>query len=169
MTTPSARAKNLPQYGLQTKLAQLQTELDALKTTQYLGGSSVVFFVSSTGEEYDWTGTLTQISGGPTGDGQAFLLVTATAQTMPTLYAFVVAKLYVGSPTSWYRPSDSFTDLLASAVPFVLNVINVPNTALDANVNQFLVQVTGDTTRTAYVQVFIESLDNVDITVTQVA
>lgn len=169
MSLTPRRMAPLPQNKLQTTVSDLQTQIDALKTTQYLGGSSVVFFTTSTGHAYDWTGTLTQIPGFPTGNGQAFLVVTATANTMATLYANLIVRLFVGSPTAWYRPSDGFTDQLGSAVPFSTSVLDAPNSGSDPALKTWVLQVTGDLTRTAYVQVFVQALDGVAITVTQVA
>lgn len=169
MSLVPRRTASLPQNRLQTTIEALQTQIDAMKTTQYLGGSSVVYYNSSTGAPYDWTGTLTQIPGYPTGNGQAFLVVTATALSMATLYADIITKLYVGTSTSWYRPSNGFTDQLGSAAPFNVNVLDAPNSMSNPALKTWVLQVTGDLTRTAYVQVFVQALDHVSITVTQVA
>ena len=83
MTTKN-RLRHLPQNKLDTILTGLEQEAAALKgAPQFVGGSSVVFFQSDSGSPYDWSGTLTRIVGAPTGNGQAFILVQATAVTMP--------------------------------------------------------------------------------------
>jgi hypothetical protein len=158
----NTRIKLTYDHSLPAKLNYLQNQLNALKAApQQLGGSSVVFFTSQTDAAYDWSGNVPS-----SGDPVVFLLVSATAENSAVLYANLIAQIFVGSPTDWYRPSEALGDQVAGHIPFFTSVTVVPSpSGTPASTLQWVVGIEGDPARTAYAKFFVNALDNVTLTV----
>jgi hypothetical protein len=156
----NTRLKNTYGNKLAQTLSYMEQQIAALKSApQYLGGSSVVYFTSSTEAAYDWNGT-------PSDSASAYLLVTLTATTADVLYGTLVTQLFVGIDTAWYRPSNEFADLAAGDIAITSGITLVPNApGLGTNVNQFIVTVNGDSTREVWLKLYALALDEVTITV----
>jgi hypothetical protein len=156
---PSTRLKKTADHKLSTTLTYLEQQLNAIKASQqYLGGSSVVFSESSSGSTYDWNGT-------PSDSATTYLLVTITADTAPVLYSSLVTQLFVGTSTSWYRPSNFLADQAAGDIPINVSITDVPNApGLGSDVNQCVISINGDNVRPAWLKLFVLALDTTTFT-----
>ena len=120
---------------LQQSLDTIQTNLNQIKSPapQIIGGGSIVSFLSDSGNPYDWTGNLTRVGASPN-FGRAVFLISATAATMATLYANLNQQLFVGTPTTWYRPIDYMNDEIAGNIGFITGYLDTPAATTNSNV-----------------------------------
>jgi hypothetical protein len=163
-----SRLRNLHDNKLATELSQLEQDTQALKSSsQYLGGSSVVFFTSTAAGTYDWSGTIPDPIG--LGSGGIVFLVTATAETMDVLYAVLYVDLYVGTPLAPYDGAALLTDFAGGVNAFQTTFTDVPNDTNEPTVKQWFCQLAGDTVRQAAVKFRIEALDHAAVTITVVS
>lgn len=164
----AARTPRLPEQQLAQLVDKLEADLNELKSgVPQQVQSSVVFFQSDTGAAYDWTGILPQEVGAPTGQGLAVFSVQAQATAMNNLYANLGDKIFVGSPTSWYRPGNYLTDVIAGVPGFQTFYSDVPNNTGLPSTKVWILSLLGDTTRTAYIKFYVSALDRASITITR--
>lgn len=150
-------ANTLPQF-----LDRMESDLVEMKSTyQRIGGASVQQVITESANQYDWSGVLPNDPSGGPGIGFRVLKVTAISSKMENLYGSLTVKMFVGSPTNWYRPSNFLADVDVGSTGFLLSVspyvVNLDN----RQEKSFLVWITGDDSTTIYLKYYVIASDSV--------
>lgn len=155
----------LPENSFNTFLSSREAAMNALKAAQFAGGSNVLMKVASNATAYDWTGTLPADTTNPP-YGLKQLRVTATAQNMDNLYGTVFAKIWVGSMSNWYRPSNMLADQKAGVTSFNFNKFESQPDVTNSKVKNWDFSINGNTTSTVFFKAYCRVSDDVVITIT---
>lgn len=158
----SGRLDGLEENRLEVELAALERDAEELKSRQMVSGGNVRFFMSDSGNTYDWQGTL-PAGGQYAGAGAKIFRVTATAQNMDNLFADLILAIYRGNGVEW-----TFGDYLASiknnTQPQLVRVFyEEPATIADSNKRTWVVGVTGMAGDAAKLKVWAVASDAVTL------
>jgi hypothetical protein len=161
------RINNAADQQIANIIATAAKQTQDLKNAQPIGGDSLTFYQSDSGNTYDWSGTLPASPVDPT-SGQKILVVGATAINQNVLFADFIYELYVGASTTPYTFQDYLNDISSSHTGFVVNAI-IPQ---PLNINQqnkaaIGLSLIGDKTTTCHMKFYIVANDQVTISVTE--
>lgn len=158
--------RNLDENSIDNTIRQLRHDVDGLKGTQFIGGDSLQFYQSDTGNAYDWSGTLP--ANPAPGVGVKILLVEAVAQVQPVLFADIIFELYVGSLSNRYTPRDYLAAVEAASTGFQIYKVPYPLLVADKNKARWGIGISGDLVTTCYAKFYVVANDSVAITVTAI-
>lgn len=152
------RLDNLPENALEQSIAELETLATELKGRQLVSGGNVRFYMSDSGNTYDWQGTL-PAGGQFPGAGAKIYRVTATAQNMDNLFADLILEVYDGSGVLW-TGARYFAALIANTQPQFYRVLyEEPANIADSNKRKWVIGVTGLAGDAAKLKVYIVASD----------
>lgn len=147
-------------------IAELRADLDELSSRQIIGGASLSFYQSESGDQYDWDGTLPESPSDPS-TGHKVLRVEAVAEKQNVLFADIIFELYVGSLTTRYTIRDYLEDIEAFAVGFRIMRIPQPLSVEETNTARFGIAILGDKTTHCYAKFYVVANDTVSLSVTE--
>lgn len=114
-----------------------------------------------------WAGGLPVSSQSPSA-GIKILRVTATTKRQPDYFGRIITRLDVGTDGNWYRPSQYLAALKASTIGYKVDVRPWIEFGMNRNQKSYLVAITGAVAAQVYLRLWIESNDDIDITVSEI-
>jgi hypothetical protein len=151
------RVDNIPANSFGSLLDGLNSQLDELKTSlQLVGTSSIIYKQNDTGATADWTGTLTHGGG-----GQPYYnnyVISATAATQGALLADLVYKVWINGVLTPHLPTGVFS---------LTNEYILPKAGSITNTQQWFLTIIGNGTATVALKAYVLATDAVTITVTE--
>ena len=152
------RIDNLPENALEQELARLELDAVELKNRQLVSGGNVRFYMSDSGNTYDWQGAL-PAGGQFPGAGAKIFRVTATAQNMDNLFADLILEIYDGSGVLW-TGGRFLAALVANTQPQFYRVqYEEPANIADSNKRKWVIGVTGLAGDAAKLKVYVVASD----------
>lgn len=157
-----SRIDELPENALFNALEQTEKLANELKSRQMVSGGNVRFYMSDSGDQYDFEGAIVQGPQAP-GSGGKFFRVTATAQNMENLFADIILEVYNGSGQRL-----TFTDYLTAIQNNTAQVYpqyyEEPADPDESNTRTWLVGVGGTTGTQVKLKWYVVASDEVTIT-----
>lgn len=157
-----SRLDDLPENHLFTTLSETEKLANELKNRQLVSGGNVRFYMSDSGDQYDYEGTLEQ---GPQafGYGGRFFRVTATAKNMDNLFADIILEVYNGAGQR-YTVSDYLNAIQNGGVQISALQYEEPSDPADSNKRVWVVGANGTTNAAVKYKWYVVASDEVTIT-----
>lgn len=157
-----SRIDKLPENFLFNQLQQTEKLANELKSRQLVSGGNVRFYMSDSGDQYDFEGAIVQGPQAP-GSGGKFFRVTATAKNMDNLFADIIFELY-NSAGQRLTYTDYLTAIQNNTAMASPQYYDEPSDPADSNKRVWVVGAGGTTGYQVKFKWYVVASDEVTIT-----